>query len=223
MSSLGSAVLAAAPEPLARAFRTWRNQRVFRGAPYPERFRICYERNLWRSSESRSGPGSTEAFTRCLRPRLEHWLAQHRIGSLVDAACGDFNWMRLVKFPARMRYHGLDIVPAIVAENAARYATETVSFAEGDVLKPGLPKADVYLCRDLFIHFPNAAVDQAIANMRASGSRFLVASTFPSVTTNRDTLFADCRLHNLALHLGEPIELLPDGAPGKFIGVWRLN
>jgi hypothetical protein len=216
----------AVPRSAKEAFKALRNRYVFRGADYPEVFRIVHDRNLWDSAESLSGAGSTIGSTEGLRSGLGEWLARSDVRSLVDLPCGDFNWMRLVRFPAGMDYLGIDIVPALVAQNRSRYGADRLRFEVGDVLADALPAADVYFCRDLLIHFPNAATQKALANIRRSGARYLLATTFPGVVRNLDTRFPDSRPQNLALHIGEPDELLPDfgnGATGKFIGVWRLS
>lgn len=221
-----AALRALVPEPVKAVYRAVQNRRHFGGADYPEIFRIVFERNYWLSDESRSGLGSTVAFTSCLRRELAAWLRGADISSFVDLPCGDFNWMRHVDFPAGTTYFGLDIVEEIVAGNQAAYGSEKWRFEVGDILAPGLPAADAYFCRDLLIHFPNEAVDRAIANVRATGARYLLATTYPAVRRNRDTRFPDSRRQNLALLLGEPEALLPDfgeGVRDKYIGVWRLS
>ncbi len=216
---------ALAPAPLKWLVREVRNRRDFGDASYTDVFRTVYQRKLWFSDESNSGLGSTVAFTSTFRAALESFLAEVGARSLVDLPCGDFNWMRLVQFPVGMAYLGIDLLPELIETNRSMHRRPGVDFATGDVLAE-VPRGDVVLCRDLLIHFPNAAVEQALANIRASGSRYLLATTFPRVKRNWDTRFPDSRRHNLALHLGEPGALLPDfgaGITDKFVGVWSLH
>lgn len=224
--SFRNTLRSAIPKPILDWRRKLLNRRSFGSADYGEIFKIVHETNWWRNRESVSGGGSTLAFTESIRAGLAEWLARHEIGSMVDLPCGDFNWMRLVQFPAGMRYTGIDIVPALIEANRAKYEAPGRTFELGDIIAGPVPPAEVYFCRDVFIHFPNDAVEQSIANVRATGARYLIASTFPDVTEKVDTVFPNSRRQNLALFLGEPEELLEDfgdGRTDKFMGVWKLG
>lgn len=212
------------PASLLRAYKKWRNIREYEGASYATIFKRIYDQDLWSTPETRSGPGSTVAFTGCIRSQLTTWLAEKKIRFLVDIPCGDFNWMRHVHFPNEMRYLGIDIVEDIVTINQV-HQSDLVEFRVGDLLVDRLPTADVCFCRDLLIHFPNVAVEKAIENVRASGTRYFVATTYPAIRVNEDTRFPDSRKQNLALYLGAPETMLPDFGAGihdKFMGVWHL-
>jgi len=187
-------------------------------------FETIYRKRLWGKGESASGSGSTVAGTAILRADLAVWLEQEEIALFVDLPCGDFNWMRLVRFPAGMRYLGMDIVQEIVDENVRRHQTELITFRHADILSSELPEADAYFCKDLFIHFPNAEIGNAIRRLRGK-TRFLLASTFPNTKVNPDIPFGDVRPTNLSLMLGEPVAMLRDfdrSVKDRYIGVWRL-
>ncbi|MGH7577179.1 MAG: class I SAM-dependent methyltransferase, partial [Longimicrobiales bacterium] len=193
---------------------------------YRSIFNQIHRENHWRNAESASGGGSTVAFTESIRTELECWLTRERIASLADIPCGDFNWMRKVRLPDGCRYIGMDIVLDLVERNRARYQDATHRFEEGDLIAGELPNAEAYFCRDVFIHFPNDAIDCSIATIRRTGARFLVVTTFPHIRRKVDTQFPSSRLHNMAFHLGEPVELLKDfghSRTDKFMGVWRLR
>ena len=59
-------------------------------------FAEIYQTNRWNDSESRSGAGSSLRETETLRAELPALLARHRIESIADIPCGDFNWMSAV-------------------------------------------------------------------------------------------------------------------------------
>jgi hypothetical protein len=70
-----------------------RDEKYF-GHEYDDRaeaFRTIYEQNRWASAESRSGNGSTLAYTADLRKALAQSVARLNVGRLLDAPCGDFN------------------------------------------------------------------------------------------------------------------------------------
>lgn len=224
--ALRKTLRALVPQSILEWRRQWRHARHFGDADYAETFRIVHDKNLWQSDESVSGGGSTVAFTASIRASLAEWLARREIRSLVDLPCGDFNWMRLVTFPEGMAYTGIDIVPALIETNTAKYAALGRNFELGDIIAGPVPAAEAYFCRDVFIHFPNDAVEKSIANVRAAGAKYLLASTFPDVTDKVDTVFPNSRRMNMALFLGEPEELLEDfgdGRTDKYIGVWKLG
>jgi len=86
-------------------------------------FEDIMARNRWSGGESRSGPGSTLAYTVNLRHQLEVFLAAFEIGALFDAPCGDFNWMKEVNFPPGVAYLGGEIAGSLVALTAFRRPT----------------------------------------------------------------------------------------------------
>ena len=62
-------------------------------------FDTIARQNTWGSTESISGPGSTLGATATLRKGLAEAFRVLEVRSLVDAPCGDLNWMRHVQFP----------------------------------------------------------------------------------------------------------------------------
>lgn len=63
-------------------------------------FTSIYRNNGWGSLESRSGAGSTLASTANIRRELPGLVERLNIRTLLDAPCGDFNWMKEVALPA---------------------------------------------------------------------------------------------------------------------------
>ena len=96
-----------------------------------------------------------------------------------------------------------------------------------DIISDPLPAVDAWLCRDAMIHFPNASVLTVLERFCASDIGYLLATTFPSVTANRDIEFGQYRPLNLTLapfHLPPPEHILrddDDASGGRVIGVWR--
>ncbi len=211
------------PNPVFETLREARWRIRFGGLDHRDIFRKIHRQNMWKNSESVSGSGSTVAGTEMLRGELARWLTREDIRSFVDLPCGDFNWMRLVDFPPEMTYLGMDVVEALVASNQSRYGGLRRAFEIGDILTSQLPVADAFFCKDLFIHFPNDPMRAAIARAREN-CRFFLASTFPNTPKNAEIQFGNARRVNLALLLGEPVEMLKDfgdGVTDRYIGVWR--
>ena len=130
--------------------------------------------NRWNGDESRSGPGSTLTYTRHLRPSLETFARNFSIGAMFDAPCGDFNWMRQVRFPEGFVYLGGDIATSLVERNQADHAGEGRKFIEFDVANDVFPECDVWFCRDCLFHLPEAYIFKALRNFSRSKIRFLM-------------------------------------------------
>src|SRR5690349_11900148 len=62
-------------------------------------FTKIYRSDWWGSPESKSGTGSQLARTETFRRELRAWIQEGRVTSMLDAPCGDYNWIRHVEFP----------------------------------------------------------------------------------------------------------------------------
>lgn len=190
-------------------------------------FTNIFQKNWWDNSESRSGWGAELRRTVSIRTELPGFVQRYSIGSLLDAPCGDFHWMRYVEWPPRFRYVGADIVHDLIVQNRTRYPT--TEFIELDVLRDPLPAVDGWLARDLMIHFPDKAVWAALDQFRNSSVRFLLATTYPNARRNTDIRFGQVRHLNLCappFNLPKPFEILredDDPQTGRVIGVWRRS
>ena len=82
---------------------------------YPkDRFSKIYDDNIWGSDESRSGKGSELKSTINIRTFLIDFIIKNKIKLLVDAPCGDFNWMKYVTRAVDVKYIGIDIVEKMI-------------------------------------------------------------------------------------------------------------
>ena len=187
-------------------------------------FQDIYRGNGWDDPESVSGPGSNVLSTSHIRTALPELISDLDIKSLLDVPCGDYYWMKDV--PLGVPYTGGDLLPDLIAAN--RKAYPDVDFRVIDLLRDRLPQADAVFCRDCLVHLSLRDVDRALANIKTSGARYLIATTFPHVEENADTVAPYWRPLNMALYLGEPDRLIRDypdeqkDHAGKYLGVWRL-
>lgn len=192
-------------------------------------FDTIYEKNRWNSKESVSGVGSTLKKTRAIRTLIPEFLKEHEIQHLLDVPCGDFNWMKEIDL-GDTYYTGGDIVQALVDKNTATYGNEKRSFICLDLAHDELPQADVILIRDCMIHIPNDKVITMLENIKRSGIRWVMLTTYPDVETNKRIREGSWRKINLQaapFNLPEP-EILWDEEEtgwnsGKFIGIWDFS
>jgi len=171
------------------------------------RFTIIYEDNLWLSKESRSGPGSEVENTRRIRAALPGLIEELNVKTLLDAPCGDFNWMRFLD-TSSIHYVGIDIVREIVDKNHEKYSNRRREFIHCDMLADPLPKADLVLCRDCLIHLSYHDTRTAIESFKKTGARYILTNTYDSVDVNQDIRTGNWRPINLAIdpyHFPAPV------------------
>ena len=103
-------------------------------------FSNIFATNTWGSTESVSGAGSELQNTAQLIRELPHLMRELRVQSMLDAPCGDFNWMQHVELNG-VDYHGADIVEALVQRNAERFTTPTSSARSNTACRPPVAAA----------------------------------------------------------------------------------
>lgn len=193
-----------------------------------ERFASIYRDNTWGDNDSVSGTGSNLHETEAVRDALPKLLAELGCRSLLDAPCGDFYWMKLV--PLAADYTGADIVPDLVRRNQEKYGASNRRFVHLDLAKDPLPKVDLVLCRDCLVHLSYADIRRVLANLKQSGSKYLLTTTFPQ-KRNTDIITGSWRPLNLEqapFALPPPIRLLNERCPqaefaDKSLGLWRIS
>jgi hypothetical protein len=185
--------------------------------------------NKWANEESVSGPGSTKSATAELLPQLDALVTRYGVASIIDAPCGDFNWIK--PLAERVDYAGVDIVPEVIeiARSRGRF-----KFGVSDIISEVLPETDLILCRDCLVHMTAEMALEAIRNFVTSGSQYLLTTTFPDLTANAAGSLGGWRPINLELEpfaLPAPLELIierPSVPPNekygrKALGLWRLE
>ncbi|MGZ5020040.1 MAG: class I SAM-dependent methyltransferase [Chthoniobacterales bacterium] len=159
-------------------------------------FERVHAARAWGDEETISGPGSTAARTESIRRHLPRILKSIDARSLLDAPCGDYNWMRLMSLDLD-RYIGVDIVPEIIARNQREFGSECVQFLRRDIARDRLPQCDVILCRDCLVHLSFEEVFATLRNFRGTGAKYLLTTTFADHEKNMDVATGDWRQLNL--------------------------
>jgi hypothetical protein len=197
-----------------------------------QRFRRIHDTNLWGAVASTSGLGSELDATSALRAELPRLFEKLKVISLLDAPCGDAGWINTADLGVRII--GVDIVPALIEGLQARAAAGEIKgeYHLADITRDSLPRCDAILCRDCLVHLSFANIERAVANFRASGAVWLIATTFPDWQANGDCEDGDWRALNLErapFNFGPPAELINEncveaggGWRDKSLGVWRL-
>ena len=196
-----------------------------------EIFTDIFIHNKWSSWETRSGRGSEIAVTRPICHGISALIKMMNITSMVDAGCGDFNWMRLMDLGS-CQYIGLDIVKALIEQNTHLHASLTRNFHHHNIIEEPIKSVDLILCRDVSTHLTNADIIEMLKNFKRSGSKYLLITTNISIMENSDISHnGDWRLLNLEkapFNFPKPLTLIQENVPfecerGKHLGLWRLE
>ncbi|MFC3415157.1 class I SAM-dependent methyltransferase [Algoriphagus hitonicola] len=178
------------------------------GLSTAEVFSKIYKDNYWGSEESISGSGSDTIQTNVIIKELEKLFQDYQIKTLLDAPCGDFNWMNQVRLDG-LEYLGMDIVEELIQKNQSKYQDRpNVIFQTGNILTDSLPSVDLILCRDCLVHFSLEDIHRALDNFKKSGAKYLLTTSFIKHQENPNIQTGYWRPINLQaapFHLPEPI------------------
>jgi alpha-maltose-1-phosphate synthase len=144
--------------------------------PHQATFTKIYQTNYWGNPESRSGPGSMIRYTANLRRHLPELFRKYNIATVLDAPCGDYNWMRLVVESTPIQYIGADIVQDIVESNQP-FTSDRASFLQLDITTQPLPKADLMICRDCLFHLTYEDTKAFLVNFIEANIPYLLTTT----------------------------------------------
>ena len=156
-------------------------------------FQRIYLSNKWGSKESKSGKGSELSSTEVIRKELPELVKKLNVKSILDIPCGDYNYMKEIDL--NCDYIGADIVPELITSNSMKYPN--VKFMCLDIVNSKLPKCDLVIVRDCLVHLSNKEVFKALDNIKASGCKYILTTSFPEFT-NKDISTGQWRPINLA-------------------------
>lgn len=165
--------------PLRELYRKMRLKILYHYGRPETIFRDIYKNNIWQSEESVSGIGSTLALTAKIRTVLPDLFKQFEIKSVLDAPCGDFNWVQKLDLSG-IQYIGVDIVEDLIATNMRKYSNEQRSFMCLNIISDSLPHADLIFCRDCLPHFSEENISIFLKNLKNSSIKYLLTTTYPN-------------------------------------------
>jgi SAM-dependent methyltransferase len=192
-------------------------------------FERIYRANKWNGVESRSGPGSGAVATARVAAAIVELVQRLGVRSVLDVGCGDGYWM-----PDLPGYTGIDPAPSAI--RLARERHPERGYLVGDVRDPGPwhRQYDMVISRDAMQHLPLHMALDVLDTIRATGSTWLLASTYWA-GRNVDIAaggYYEPDLEAAPFSLGTPAELVFDGwdygVPNlvrdarKHLGLWPL-
>jgi hypothetical protein len=203
----------------------------FDGFDITQTFSHIHEKNLWNSTESNSGPGSTIRETVVIREMLPKLVDKYSIKRFIDIPCGDLNWIKSVELGVE-HYLGGDIVTEIINANKSKYESETSTFEVVNLIETPLPEGDLLLCRDCLVHLSYENINKFLANLHASKIRYLLTTTFTARKSNKDIYTGNWRAINLEIDpfcFPEPLEVIVENSSerngndvDKSLALWEV-
>lgn len=190
----------------------------------------------WAGNDTVCGWGSTMEHTKTIRTMLPVILEITKAKTMNDAGCGDLFWIQHLNL-SNIDYVGYDLYerstwPALREKG---WKLETA-----DVTKDFLRESDITMCRDVFIHLPNHMVQSALHRLKQT-TKYLFTTFYKSPTINPKDYkpeytfdnykrmesprlqHAKLDLSKMPFNLGEPLLIIPENYPHKYMGLWRLR
>ena len=205
----------------------------FKNKTPQEVFTEIYNTNQWRSAESISGTGSEIVQTQTLISDFEKLLKDLNIKSVLDIPCGDFKWMQKVNLSG-VNYIGADIVADLIANNTKTYGNNSnIQFKVLNLITDKLPLCDLVFVRDCLVHLCYDDILKALDNIKASGCKYLLTTTFVKHHANYNIITGAWRKINLQIkpfNLPEPMQIINENCTeingafsDKSMALWEIN
>ncbi|KAJ3340796.1 hypothetical protein HDU93_006284 [Gonapodya sp. JEL0774] len=168
-------------------------------------FDYVYDKTLWGSGESLSGPGSYFTYTANARRFISAVLRTFNLKKILDSPCGDCHWQWAIPeiHSGAVEYTGVDIVESVILRDTTKHiAFPNIRFAamdmvsRDDVFKPKAvagskepkPLWEVINCRDAIQHINIKDGVKAVKNFEASGAKYLVTGWYSGGVPNQDVV-----------------------------------
>lgn len=182
--------------------------------------------------ETACGAGSRLASTMSVRGWLPGVLRSLAVRVLLDAPCGDCNWMARVDL-AGIDYIGCDYDGEHLRMAWSRpsrpsgFAPRSKVYFERDIVSGALPNADVMLCRDFLQHLPNALVARVLRNFLDAQIPWLLATSHDNASNEEIAtagMFRPLNLTRAPFGLPPPRRHVEDEpGSGRILGLWHRD
>jgi len=144
-----------------------------------EVFTDIYDSKMWKSdiAGTLSGPGSDIECSYEYVEFLNKFINKHKIKSVLDLGCGDFNLMRHVNLK-NIDYLGIDVVDCVIFQNKKTYPN--LSFICDDIINfDTITKTfDLYIIKDILQHLSFDSIKKIIDKL-PSNKYILVTNDIP--------------------------------------------
>ena len=204
----------------------------FKGKPAEQIFTQIMKNRIWEETESVSGIGSAISQTQEILKQLPIVFKKFNIRTLLDAPCGDFNWMQKIDL-SNINYTGGDIVNEIIENNNEKYAAKNIAFLKMDLMNDIPSGFDMLFCRDCLVHFSFEDIFKVLGQLKKSDIKYFMTTTFPQEPKNKDIVTGGWRPLNFnkpPFNFPKPVFLLNEKCTerggvfkDKSLGVWFVD
>lgn len=156
----------------------------------------------------------------------------HKFGirTLLDAPCGDMNWMRELLKDLNVHYIGADVVPALINQHKNdSQINKRGKFILLDLTSDRLPSADLMLARDFLFHLSFKDTLRFLRNFAASDIPYLLTTSHinKGKFENRDIKTG----HHRYMDLFKPpynfpedvLDRILDGKSDRYLYLWTRS
>ena len=163
-----------------RLFVLPRLRRSYKNLSVAETFQTIYRTKIWGGQEELfcSGPGSRGIAADKYCESIIGFIRDNKIQTVVDLGCGDFMVGKKIVNATGIRYTGIDIVPDLIAHLKNTVQNPRVNFECLNIMNDALPKADLYLVRQVLQHLSNEEILKVLDNL-GKKSKILIAEDVP--------------------------------------------
>jgi len=136
--------------------------------------------SLAQGAESANGPGSHLANTVAVRRWLPSVIERYHITLMLDAPCGDLNWMQHM-LPHLEHYIGWDVDPGNIVQAESRMEELGSSLRCVNLLTvppEEIPPVDLIFCRDFLQHLPNDQIQRVLDKFIEGGAPYLITNSY---------------------------------------------
>lgn len=163
-----------------------------------------------------------------LSAELPNIFKELNIKTFLDCGCGNFFWLNKIKWNG-VNYLGVDIVPELIESNKKNYPD--FKFDCVNIVEEEIPTVDMVFVRSVFIHLENKDIIKALANIKRSGSKYLMATTSPNMPDNVDTKYLMLRKRSLTkppFNLPNPLRYVKEHYEEQLnsftcMGIWEVS
>jgi hypothetical protein len=150
-----------------------------------EHYNKIYEYNSWKY-----GSGFLAKREKGYIKFLEAFLLKADIETIVDFGCGDWQIMRHVKLPEKVKYIGLDISDYIIQKNNKKYAIpgkiEFVALDENYLEQTQKFKADLLIVKNVLELWPTSNIQEFLSNILPHYKYALFKTKYNPKNTNEN-------------------------------------
>ena len=194
-----------------------KKREIFTKKTPKERFELIYKSNFWLSEESVSGLGSESINTENIRKKITNIINELKIEKILDAPCGDFNWIRSI-LNNKLKYIGADIVKNLIDKNNENHKGENINFITLDITKDKLPDSDLMICRDCLIHLSYKSIHSFFQNFGKSNIKYILLTSYKIKANDKeiynkdipDGEFREIDLSRSPFNLPNPLQQILD-------------